>query len=77
MKNHGNSKCDFLHCEEHRNAAGLSKAKLAREAGVSVDLVRSLERGNYHSRHRVVCIFNELQKRLNKQLDPNAELSPP
>jgi ribosome-binding protein aMBF1 (putative translation factor) len=76
-RNTDNSKCCFPRCEELRNSAGLSKAELARKAVISVDLIRSMENGNAHSRHKVMRVVNVLQGILNSTLDPEVELKPP
>ena len=36
-------------------------SRLAGLAGVGRDLIRSLEQGNPHSRHKVMLVFNALQ----------------
>lgn len=77
QRNPGNSKCRFPRCEELRNLAGLSKAELAEKAGVSVDLVRSLERGNIHLRYKVMRVFRVLQENLSNELHHEEELAPP
>ena len=55
-------KSAFARCRELRENAGLSMSKLAAMAEVSRELLRSLEDGNPHSRHKVMLVFNALQK---------------
>ena len=69
-------KCCFPRCRELREAAGLSMTKLAAAADVSRDLVRSLENGNPHSRHKVMMVFNTLQKLHHGALCGADELTP-
>ena len=52
----------YPRCRELRESVGLSMTKLAAAADVSRDLVRSLENGNPHTRHKVMTVFNALQK---------------
>ena len=59
---HSIPKSALTRCRELRENAGLSMSKLAANAGVSRDLLRSLEGGNPHSRHKVMLVFNALQK---------------
>ena len=56
-------KCCFPRCRELREDVGLSMTKLAAAAEVSRDLVRSLENGNAHTRHKVMRVFNALRER--------------
>ena len=49
-------------------------SKLAALADVSRDLVRSLENGHPHSRHKVMSVFNALQKLHQGSLRPDKEL---
>ena len=67
-------KSDFARCRELRENAGLSMTKLAAIAGVSRDLLRSLEGGNPHSRHKVMLVFNALQKLHGGSLSVSDEL---
>ena len=69
------NKSRFLRCRELREQAGLSMNKLASEADVSRDLIRSLEAGNPHTRHKVMAVFNALRVRLGG-LSPEDELVP-
>lgn len=69
-------KCCFPRCRELREAVGLSMTKLAAAADVSRDLVRSLENGNPHSRHKVMMVFNALQKLHQGSLCGSDELTP-
>ena len=55
------SKRGFPRCRELRESAGLSMTKLAATAGVSRDLLRSLEEGNPHTAPKVMSVFNALQ----------------
>ena len=50
--------------------------KLASASDVSRDLVRSLENGNPHSRHKVMTVFNALQKFHQGSLCAAEELIP-
>ena len=67
-------KSRFSRCRELRETAGLSMSKLAALADVSRDLLRSLEMGNAHSRHKVMAIFNALQKCHGGSLRVDSEL---
>ena len=49
-------------------------SKLASAADVSRDLIRSLEAGNSHTRHKVMAVFNALQQRHGGLLRPEDEL---
>lgn len=49
-------------------------SKLAGIADVSRDLLRSLEEGNAHSRHKVMSVFNALQELHNGSLQADEEL---
>ncbi len=51
-------------------------SKLAGAADVSRDLVRSLEKGNPHSRHKVMAVFNALQESHKGSLRIEEELAP-
>lgn len=62
------SKSTFRRCRDLRERAGLSMTKLAGSADVSRDLIRSLERGNPHSTHKVMAVFNALQESHNGSL---------
>ena len=55
-------KSRFPNCGTLRENAGVSVSRLAGLAGVGRDLIRSLEQGNPHSRHKVMLVFNALQK---------------
>lgn len=63
-------------CRVLRENAGLSMSKLAALADVGRDLVRSLESGNPHSRHKVMAVFNALQDRHRGTLVVDDELIP-
>lgn len=69
-------KCCFPRCRELREDVGLSMTKLAAAAEVSRDLVRSLENGNAHTRHKVMAVFNALQKLHQGSLCAADELVP-
>ena len=64
----------FPRCRELREAVGLSMSKLAAAADVSRDLIRSLENGNPHTRHKVMTVFNALQKLHQGSLSAATEL---
>ena len=68
-------KSAFSRCRELRENAGLSMSKMAAMAGVSRDLLRSLESGNPHSRHKVMLVFNALQKLHGGSLGTGDELN--
>ena len=70
-------KCCFPRCRELREAVGLSMTKLAAAGDVSRDLVRSLENGNPHTRHKVMTVFNALQNLHKGVLCGADELAPP
>ena len=70
-----NAKTTFVRCRDLREQAGLSMTKLAAEAGVSRDLVRSLENGGGHSRHKVLPVFQALQALHNGSLSAEDELA--
>lgn len=69
-------KYTFLRCRTLRERAGLSMSQLAGESKVSRDLIRSLEKGNPHSRHKVMAVFNALQRLHDGSLREDDELSP-
>ena len=66
----------FSRCRELRERAGLSMSKLAGAVDVTRDLVRSLEKGNPHSTHKVMAVFNALQESHNGALRISEELTP-
>ena len=68
------AKSTFPRCRLLRENAGLSMSKLAGRADVSRDLLRSLEEGNAHSRHKVMSVFNALQGLHNGSLQADEEL---
>lgn len=49
-------------------------SQLAGESKVSRDLIRSLEKGNPHSRHKVMAVFNALQRLHDGSLREDDEL---
>lgn len=67
-------KIEFRRCRELRESAGLSMTRLAGDAGVSRDLLRTLESGKAHSSHKVNAVFNALQKHHNGLLVKRDEL---
>ena len=67
-------KYTFPQCRTLRERAGLSMSQLAGESKVSRDLIRSLEKGNPHSRHKVMAIFNALQRLHDGSLREDDEL---
>lgn len=67
------TKCSFPRCAQIRNNAGWSKSELAREAGVSVDLVRSIERGGMHMSHKVMKVLSALKSKV-PSIEPDKEL---
>lgn len=69
------SKSSFTRCRELREHAGLSMSKLAAMAGVSRDLLRSLEGGNPHTRPKVMLVFNALQELHDDSLSIGDELN--
>lgn len=69
-------KCCFPRCRELREDVGLSMTKLAAAANVSRDLVRSLENGNAHTRHKVMTVFNALRNLHQESLCATDELVP-
>lgn len=69
-------KCYFSRCRELREYVGLSMSRLAASANVSRDLVRSLERGNAHSRHKVLLVFKVLNELNEHSLNLEDELHP-
>ena len=69
-------KLEFPRCKELRESAGLSMNRLAGEAGVSRDLLRTLESGKAHSSPKVNAVFNALQKNHNGLLVKRDELLP-
>lgn len=54
-------KSRFPNCGALRESAGVSMSRFAGLAGVGRDLIRSLEQGKPHSRHKVMLVFNALQ----------------
>jgi len=70
------SKSTFPRCRDLRENAGLSMSRLAGAAGISRDLLRSLEEGNAHSRHKVLSVFNALQQHHDGALRHADELFP-
>lgn len=69
-------KYGFPRCRFLRENAGESMSRLAGLAVVGRDLVRSLEQGNSHSRHKVMSVFNALQKLHADSLRAEDELVP-
>ena len=69
------SKSTFTRCRELRESAALSMTTLAARAEVSRDLIRSLESGHPHSRHKVMAVFNALNKCHDGVLDSAEELA--
>ena len=67
-------KYTFSKCRTLREHAGLSMSRLAGVSEVSRDLIRSLEKGNPHSRHKVMAVFNALQQLHDGSLREEDEL---
>ena len=67
-------KYTFSRCRTLREHAGLSMSRLAGVSEVSRDLIRSLEKGNPHSRHKVMAVFNALQQLHDDSLREEDEL---
>ena len=67
-------KYTFPKCRTLREHAGLSMNRLAGVSEVSRDLIRSLEKGNPHSRHKVMAVFNALQRLHDGSLREDDEL---
>ncbi len=63
------SKRRFERCRELRVNKGLSMTKLAANAGIGRDLLRSLEEGRWHTAPKVMAVFEALQKEYGGSLE--------
>ena len=63
------SKRRFERCRELRENKGLSMTKLAASAGVGRDLLRTLEKGHWHTAPKVMVVFEALQREYGGSLD--------
>ena len=63
------SKRRFERCRELRENKGLSMTKLAANAGIGRDLLRTLEEGHWHTAPKVMAVFEALQREYGGSLE--------